>query len=317
MDRYGDSDQDGFIEYHRQSPEGLLNQGWKDSYDSIFHADGTLAEGPIALCEVQGYAYGAKLGMAELAAALGKREEAEKWSADAWKLKVQFDRAFWSEKIGSYALALDGEKRRCDVNASNAGHCLFCGIVAETHAASLAEQLNADTFFSGWGIRTVATTESRYNPMSYHNGSVWPHDNALIAAGLSRYGFNRQSAKIMGGLFEASALLDLNRLPELFCGFSRREGKGPTSYPVACSPQAWAAGAAFLLLQSSIGLSIDALKKQVVLTRPVLPQFLDHVRIRNLAVGQASVDLMLFRSGDAVAVTVERRSGMVDVIVLN
>ena len=317
MDRHGDSDQDGFIEYSCRSSEGLLNQGWKDSRDSIFHVDGALAEGPIALCEVQGYAYGAKLGMAEIAAALGRQEAAQRWTMEARKLKEQFERAFWSETIGSYALALDGQKKRCEVRASNTGHCLFCGIAEQAHAAAIVEQLNTEAFFSGWGIRTIAATESRYNPMSYHNGSVWPHDNALIAAGFARYGFTQMAAKIMGGLFEASAMLDLNRLPELFCGFPRRVGKGPTSYPVACSPQAWSAGAAFLLLQSSMGLTIDAVKKQVIFARPVLPPFLEQVRIRNLAVGSASVDLSLFRSGAAVAVTVESRSGMVDVVVLN
>ena len=187
----------------------------------------------------------------------------------------------------------------------------------EEHAAAIAEQLNSESFFTGWGIRTIAATEVRYNPMSYHNGSVWPHDNALIAAGFARYRFTPLAAKIMSGFFEASAQFDLNRLPELFCGFPRRAGKGPTLYPVACSPQAWSAGAVFLLLQSSIGLSIDANKNRIVLTYPVLPHFLEHVRVRNIRVGSASVDLMLFRSGDTVAVTVERRSGVLEVLVVN
>ena len=317
MDKYGDRDQDGFIEYRSHSPKGLTNQGWKDSQDSIFHADGRLAEGPIALCEVQGYAYDAKLSVADLAAALGRADASQRNRAEAQKLKERFEQAFWCESIANYALALDGEKQPCEVRASNAGHCLFCGIAEPARAATLAEQLSSENFFTGWGIRTVASTEARYNPMSYHNGSVWPHDNALIAAGFARYRRTHLAAKIMGGFFEASPLLHLNRLPELFCGFTRRPGKGPTLYPVACSPQAWAAGAVFLLLQSSMGLAIDAIENRIVFTHPFLPDFLKYVRIRNLAVGNAAVDLMVFRSGNAVAVTVERRRGVVDVVVLN
>jgi glycogen debranching enzyme len=316
IDRYGDRDRDGFVEYYRQSPEGLVNQGWKDSHDAIFHADGTLAEGSIALCEVQGYVYEAKLGLSAVAEALGKSDMARQLASEAQQLRERFQRAFWCPRLGTYALALDGDKRQCEVRTSNAGHCLFTGIADDAHAAAIADQFVSEAFFTGWGIRTVADPESRYNPMSYHNGSVWPHDNALIAAGFARYRFTPLAAKVMAGLFEAAASLDLNRLPELFCGFPRRGGKGPTAYPVACSPQAWSAGAAFLLLQSSIGLTIDAQRNQIVLTRPVLPEFLEHVKVRNLAVGKSSVDLVLFRSGQGVAVTVERRVGSLDVIVL-
>jgi glycogen debranching enzyme len=317
MDEYGDGDGDGFIEYFHKTPKGLTNQGWKDSQESIFHADGRLAEGSIALSEVQGYAYGAKLSVAEIAQALGRQNTAQRKRAEAQKLKENFERVFWCESIGSYALALDGEKRQCAISASNAGHCLFSGIAREERASAIAEQLNSESLFTGWGIRTVAGTEVRYNPMSYHNGSVWPHDNALIAAGFARYRLTQLAAKIMSGFFEASALFDLNRLPELFCGFPKRAGKGPTLYPVACSPQAWSAGAAFLMLQSSIGLTIDAIKNRIVLTHPVLPDFLEHVRVRSVRVGSATVDLMLFRSGNTVAVTVERRSGSVEVLVVN
>ena len=317
IDQYGDLDRDGFVEYNRKSPTGLVQQGWKDSQDSIFHADGTLAEPPIALCEVQGYVYSAKREIAEVAAALERPEIARRLSEDARLLRERFEQAFWSERIGSYALALDASKRQCEVRASNAGHCLFGGIASPERARAVSEQLTSENFFNGWGIRTIAEGEARYNPMSYHDGSVWPHDNSLIAAGFAEYRLTDLSAKVMAGLFEAAAEFELDRLPELFCGFARRAGKAPTSYPVACSPQAWSAGAAFLLLQSSMGLSIDAVRKQIVLTRPVLPEFLEQVRIRNLVVGQASVDLMLFRSGHAVAVTVERRDGDVDVVVLN
>ena len=317
IDQYGDLDHDGFVEYNRKSPTGLVQQGWKDSQDSIFHADGTLAESPIALCEVQGYVYKAKRGIAEVAAALGRTDLARRLSEDALLMQERFERAFWSERIGSYALALDAAKRQCEVRASNSGHALFCGIAGPERARLVSEQLTSENFFNGWGIRTIAEGEARYNPMSYHDGSVWPHENSLIAAGFEQYRLTGLSAKVMSGLFEAAAHFELDRLPELFCGFARRAGKAPTAYPVACSPQAWSAGAAFLLLQSSMGLSIDAARKQIVLTRPVLPEFLEQVRVRNIVAGQASVDLMLFRSGHAVAVTVERRDGDVDVVVLN
>ena len=317
VDQYGDQDRDGFVEYNRRSPNGLVQQGWKDSQDSIFHADGTLAESSIALCEVQGYVYSAKRGIADVALALERPEIARRLSEDARQLQERFEQAFWSERLSSYAIALDAQKRQCEVRASNAGHCLFSGIASPERARTVAGQLMSENSFNGWGVRTIAEGEARYNPMSYHNGSVWPHDNSLIAAGFAEYRETGLASKIMAGLFEAAAQFELDRLPELFCGFARRAGKGPTSYPVACSPQAWSAGAAFLLLQSSIGLSIDAARKKVVLTRPVLPEFLEQVRVRNLAVGEASVDLMLFRSGNAVAVTVERRDGEVDVLVLN
>jgi len=310
MDRFGDSDGDGFI-------EGLAQHGWKDSEHSIFHADGRIAEGSIALAEVQGYAYQAKLCVAEIADALGRQEVAQRRRSEALKLKENFERAFWCESIGIYALALDGEKRQCAVRSSNAGHCLFSGIAREAHAGAVAEQLNSERFFTGWGIRTIAATEARYNPLSYHNGSVWPHDNALIAAGFARYRLNHVAAKILSGLFEASMMLDLNRLPELFCGFPRNMGKGPTLYPAACSPHANSAGAAFLLLQSSIGLRIDANRKRIVLTHPVLPEYLERVRVRNIQVGASSVDLMLHRTGNTVALSVERRSGDLEVLVVN
>ena len=316
IDRYGDLDGDGFVEYFRKSEHGLLQQGWKDSQDSVFHADGTLALGPIALCEVQGYVYAAKLEIAAIAVALGEQETAQRLIQDAHALQSRFEREFWCEDLGIYAIALDGKKDRCAVRTSNAGHCLFTGIAGPERAALVAKSLTGDRFYSGWGIRTVADSEARYNPMSYHNGSVWPHDNALIAAGFARYRMTRLSAQVLTGMFEAARELDFNRLPELFCGFSRRRGKGPTSYPVACSPQAWSATASFYLLQASIGLAIDAIKQRITLTNPVLPQFLDQVRIRNLQVRDASVDLLLFRSGETVAVTVARRTGDVDVIVM-
>ncbi len=316
MDQYGDVDGDGFIEYRSHSSKGLVQQGWKDSQDSIFYANGEIAAPPIALCEVQGYAYAAKMGIAAVAAALGHMELSGRLTAEAETLQEKFEAAFWSDVLGTYVLALDGEKRRCEVMSSNAGQCLFSGIVGKHRAERVVKQLMSEVLFSGWGIRTIAEGESRFNPMSYHNGSVWPHDNALIAAGLARYGLTEAASQILGALFQAGTHFDFDRLPELFCGFSRRAGKGPTSYPVACSPQAWAAGAAFLLLESSIGLAIDAPGRRISFTRPVLPVFLEDVRIKNLMLGKVCVDLTLFRSGAGVAVTVDHRSDDVEIAVL-
>ncbi|HZT36526.1 MAG TPA: amylo-alpha-1,6-glucosidase [Bryobacteraceae bacterium] len=313
IDEYGDIDGDGFVEYFRRTSKGLQQQGWKDSQDSVFHADGTLAEGPIALCEVQGYVYDAKMRAATLACALGRSEDCDRLRNEAARLKERFTKSFWCDEIGMYALALDGAKRQCRVRTSNAGHCLYTGIATLEHARWIAGALMKDDFFTGWGIRTVAEIERRYNPMSYHNGSVWPHDNALIAAGFARYHMNELTAQVLASLFEASRFFDLNRLPELFCGFDRRPGKGPTLYPVACTPQTWAAVAGFCLVQASIGLSIDATRRRLVFTRPVLPDGVEHLRIRNLAVGDASADIVLFRANNAVALTVERRDGKLDV----
>ncbi|HLK17853.1 MAG TPA: glycogen debranching N-terminal domain-containing protein [Bryobacteraceae bacterium] len=310
MDRFGDSDGDGFV-------EGPANWGWRDSEHSIFHADGRIAAGPIALAEVQGYVYGAKLSVAEMAAGLGRQEVAQRRQGEAIKLKENFERSFWCESIGSYAMALDGAKRQCVVRSSNAGHCLFSGIARQEHAGAVAEQLISERFFTGWGIRTVAAHEARYNPLSYHNGSVWPHDNALVAAGFAHYRLTHLAAKLLNSFFEASTMLDLNRLPELFCGFPKEAGQGPILYPSACSPYATAAGAGFLLLQSSVGLTIDAGRNRILLTHPRLPDCLEYVQIRDIQVGDASVDLMLHRTGDTVAVTVERRIGMLEVLVVN
>ncbi|HEV2211701.1 MAG TPA: amylo-alpha-1,6-glucosidase, partial [Verrucomicrobiae bacterium] len=253
IDEYGDPDGDGFVEYQRRSGKGLDHQGWKDSQDSVFHADGTLAKPPIALCEVQGYVYGARLRAAEIAEALGHRQRAAGLRAEADRLRENFEAAFWCEALSTYALALDGQKRPCRVRSSNAGQCLFTGIASAEHARRTAESLMASDMFTGWGIRTVSSNELRYNPMSYHNGSVWPHDNALIACGMARYGLGGYAAGVFTGLFETVLLMDLHHLPELFCGFDRRPGEGPTLYPVACLPQAWSAASVFMLLGASLG----------------------------------------------------------------
>lgn len=317
--QWGDRDGDGFIEYQRAADTGLRNQGWKDSEDAVFHADGRLADGPIALCEVQAYAYAGLLAAARIAAALSRRRQAESFRQDADRLRRRFNESFWRPEIGSYALALDGAKRPCVVRSSNAGHCLWAGIATAEQAAAVARSLLGPGFSNGFGIRTLHEQEARYNPMSYHNGSVWPHDNALIALGLARYGFKEEAVRIMTGLFEASLFMPLHRLPELFCGFPRREGEGPTLYPVACMPQAWASGAVFALLEAVTGLmvSVDRFtgRPTVRFTRPLLPPFLENVRIRDLRVGDEEVDLELHRHGSDVGVQTLRRSPLVDVII--
>ncbi len=317
IDRYGDVDKDGFVEYTGSSSDGLINQGWKDSDDAVFHADGSIAKGPIALCEVQGYVYAAKRAAAELAAMLGDEARATALAASADELRDRFNAVFWCDDISTYALALDGDKRPCRVRTSNAGHCLFAGIATKEHAWRVMTALTSTESFSGWGVRTVAAGEARYNPMSYHNGSVWPHDNALIAAGLARYGFKEEAARILTGLFDASLFFDLHRLPELFCGFPRRPGESPTLYPVACSPQTWAASAVFLLIESCLGLKVRGFERRVVLNNPYLPPSLKYVEIRNLGIGRARLDLVATRheEGD-VGVNVTDRDGEVEVMVL-
>lgn len=316
IDRYGDADGDGLIEYARKSDKGLVTQGWKDSFDSVFHDDGTLAEGPIALCEVQGYVYAAWLAAAKLAHARGEPEMAADLAERARRLQERFEQAFWCEDLATYALALDGQNRPCRVRASNAGHALWTGIAGPEHAALAAKTLLHDASFSGWGIRTVAETEARYNPMSYHNGSIWPHDNALVACGLARYGLKHEVQRVLSGMFDASLYFNLHRMPELFCGFLRRPGEDPTLYPVACAPQSWAAGAVFLLLQSCIGLSIDAPARRVCFQYPVLPPSLQHVAINNLRVNDAVLDVALHRHRNDVGINVSRREGAVDVVVV-
>jgi glycogen debranching enzyme len=310
----GDIDGDGFVEYVRRSPSGLLNQGWKDSRDSIMHADGSLADGPIALCEVQAYVYAARKGLARVARALGNTERADQLERSARDLREAFVRAFWCEDLGTYALALDGKKQPCRVRSSNAGHALFCGIAPPEHADILARTLLSDDHFSGWGVRTLATSMARYNPMSYHNGSVWPHDNALLAVGLARYGHVDGACAILTSLCDASRAMDDARLPELLCGFPRRPGEVPTLYPVACSPQAWSSGAVFLLLQAVLGLSVDAARRQIRFSRATLPPAVEELRIGGLSVRGASVDLLCERNGDGVDLRVLRRTGDLDVV---
>jgi len=317
MTVHGDRDGDGFIEYDRSSANGLVNQGWKDSGDAIFHADGALAEAPIALAEVQAYAYAGYLGAAELAQALGQHRRAEELAAAAEQLKERFEAAFWLEDLGTYALALDGAKRPCRVRSSNAGQVLATGLASPERAARTAETLMTPGSFSGWGIRTIAEGEARFNPMSYHNGSVWPHDNALIALGFAHYGLTEPLLRVLSGLFDASGYLELKRLPELLCGFARRPGAGPTGYPVACAPQAWAAASVFAVLGAALGISFAPQERQICFTRPILPAWLSEVRLSNLRLGEASVDLLVRRSGNDVVVSVVQRDGPVEIVLTN
>jgi glycogen debranching enzyme len=316
IDGPGDLDGDGFVEYYRKTEKGLANQGWKDSYDAIFHADGRMAEGPIALAEVQGYVFAAKETAARCALRLGDNALAEKLHAQAKRLKENFDAAFWCPEIGMYALALDGAKQPCAVRTSNAGQTLFTGIAREDRARMIASELLGPRFFSGWGIRTVARGEARYNPMSYHNGSIWPHDNALIALGFARYGLNRAVAQVSKGLFECATYMDLRRLPELFCGFQRERRRGPTLYPVACAPQAWASATPFSLIQASLGLEFAPQTNEIRLSNPYLPPFLGEVVVRNLQLGESRADLKVRRHGDDVSVELLRARGKVQVSVV-
>jgi glycogen debranching enzyme len=309
IDEYGDADNDGFVEYERAAKSGLANQGWKDSHDAIFHDDGSDPVGPIALCEVQGYVFAARQYASRLAWALGEGEFAARLAMDAERLRKNFEERFWCEELGSYALALDGEKRPCRVVTSNAGHALFAGIASPERARRVAASLMGADGFCGWGIRTLAAGQVRYNPMSYHNGSVWPHDNALIALGFARYGLKRETARICTGLFDAARRLDSSRLPELFCGFRRHPHRSPTPYPVACSPQAWASAAIFGLLEACLGLELAADRDEIRFRDPVLPDFLDELAIKNLSLGPSHIDILLRRHGQDVTLNVLDRQG--------
>jgi glycogen debranching enzyme len=312
----GASDTDGFLAYRRMTDRGLANQGWKDSFDSVFHADGSAAEPPIALCEVQAYVFAAKRGAARIARLLGEPELGARLETQAEALRERFEQDFWMEDRGCYALALDGDRRQCRVLSSNAGHALFAGIASPERAERVARLLTGKAFFSGWGVRTIASGEVRYNPMSYHNGSVWPHDNALIALGLARYGHKAEVLRIFEGMFGAADYDEFRRLPELFCGFSRRRARGPTSYPVACSPQAWAAAAPFALVAAATGLHLAHDEDMVRLDNPVLPPFLDDLLLTGLTIAGSRLDLSLARVGADVTTAVARREGSAALVIV-
>ena len=314
IDKWGDRDHDGYLEYMQETPQGLANQGWKDSYDSISHADGELAAPPIALCEVQGYLYAAYTEIGKVAARLGHIELAGKLAQQAAALKSKFIHDFWIEQKQTVALALDGDKKACQVMSSNAAHCLATGLLDGAHGQKLSERLLRDDMFTGWGIRTLSDSERRYNPMSYHNGSVWPHDNAIAALGLARCGNRTGVIRILEGLLDAAVSFRGGSLPELFCGFHREPHLGPVPYPVACHPQAWSAASVFLILQAILGMRIQGFENRVTIETPVLPSWLDWIKLENLKVGQGTVSLSFRRMPtNAAAVEVLSRQGAVEI----
>jgi len=310
MERYGDTDGDGLIDYARGEKGGLANQGWKDSHDSIFHADGRYATGPIALVEVQGYAFAAYQAMAWLAERRGEADAAEAWRAKAEGIREKVEATFWMEDQGFYAIAMDGQRELCRVRASNPGHLLFTGLAAPDRARRVGEQFLSRDFASGWGVRTLALGEARFNPMSYHNGSVWPHDTALCALGLSHYGERDGVVALTAALFETAANLEM-RLPELYCGFPRVAGEPPVAYPVACLPQAWAAGSVFMMLQACLGLTVDGTAGQVTFADPRLPIGLDQIRIEGLQLGEEQIDITVQSLGEHIEVRTNAREGVV------
>ncbi|MGZ8635498.1 MAG: amylo-alpha-1,6-glucosidase [Actinomycetota bacterium] len=314
IDRDGDLDGDGFVEYLCRSPRGIRNQGWKDSHNSVVHPDGRMAEPPIALYEVQAYVYLAKLRMADVYRGVGRSADARRLEEEASALKVRFNEAFWMEDEQYFAEALDADKHQVRTITSNPGHGLYCGIVDVDKAAPFAKRLLSPDMFSGWGIRTMSKSAAAYNPMSYHNGSVWPHDNALIAAGLKRYRFARSTNRVATALFDAAVQADYLRLPELFCGFTRRTPNRPVSYPIACSPQAWAAGSPYLMLQAILGISARAHENLLTVNQPHLPTWLNTVEVRNLVVGDSRISLVFRREGEITSFSLLSREGDVRVV---
>lgn len=305
LDRHGDRDGDGFQEYGARGEQGYENQGWKDARDAVLYPDGSMVTNPKALCEMQGYAYAALTGMAEVFAALGRDDRAAELTAKAAHLYNRFNEAFWNEDDGFYAFALDGQKRQVRSVASNVGHCLWTGIVRPDRARRVAARLMAPDMFTGWGVRTLSAKHPAYNPISYHNGSVWPHDNGLIAQGLARYGFHAEAARIARGIGDAAAYFAMNQVPELFAGIPRNG----TDFPVQCLganvPQAWAAGSAFSFLQALLGLNPDAAAGRLHVD-PHLPDWLPALTLRGLRVGAQSFDLHFRRVGAATEVEVLR-----------
>jgi glycogen debranching enzyme len=316
IDDYGDRDGDGYVEYQAETNGSLKNQGWKDSHDSVFHEDGTDAVGSIALCEVQGYVFAAKRSAAQMAERLGHYNVAANLKQAAEDLRFRFEADFWDEELGTYVLALDGMKRPCRVRSSNAGHALFTGIASPERAKRVAAALLSKEGFSGWGIRTLAQGEARFNPMSYHNGSIWPHDNAAIAIGLVRYNLKEAAARVFQGLFDAAKEQEMRRLPELFCGFIRKPGRGPTPYPVACSPQAWAASAIFGVLGACLGLEQAHSENEIRFRNPIMPAFLDEIVLRKVQVGSSQTDFRMHRHVNDVATNVLNRRGNAKILIV-
>lgn len=314
LETHGDSNGDGLIDYARGADTGLSNQGWKDSEDSVFHADGRFPASPIALVEVQGYAFAAYKAMADMGKALG-HGPCEPWRDAAETLRQRVEERFWMEEEGFYGIAVDGTGALCRTLASNAGHLLFVGLPSPERAKRVTERLLSGQFDTGWGLRTLGKDQARHNPMSYHNGSVWPHDTAICVSGMAQYGERIGVKAVIDTLFDAAKSFDL-RLPELFCGFEREHGEPPIAYPVACMPQAWAAGSAFMLLQAGLGCEIDAIERQVRLWKPELPHDLHSLRIENLTVGDSKIDLVFHRTDGQVRCRVEGCDGTLSVVEL-
>ncbi len=315
IDRYGDLDGDGFVEYRRRAELGLINQGWKDSTDAIRDRDGGTAETPIALAEVQGYVHDAKRRMARLARRRGETDLAVRLEREADELRRRFDAAFWVADRGFYAMALDGTKRPMDALASNVGQALWGGIVDPSRASAVVSALSGPALDSGWGVRTYGAGQPGYNPLGYHTGSVWPHDNALIVAGIKRYGFDLEASALAGQIFEAAQRFPDLRLPELYCGFDRHDVGVPVPYPVACSPQAWSAAASLLLVRTMFGARANAPERTLELVRPHLPTWLGKLTVTNLRVGDASVDLLFHRWRGTTSAEVLRKSGTIEVTI--
>jgi glycogen debranching enzyme len=298
IENYGDLDGDGLVEYLRRSPKGLINQAWKDSYDAYMQVDGTLARPPIAPVEVQGYVYDAKYRMASLLRMFGDTQRADKLKKEATELARRFEKAFWMPQRGYYALGLDADKKQVQPISSNPGHLLFTRIIGRERARAIVNRLMRDDMFSGWGWRTLSNEERIYNPLSYHRGSVWPHDNSIIAHGMALNDFRDPAIRCLTTLFQAALNFRDYRLPELFCGVQRREYDEPVHYPVSCSPQAWASGAMFLMLNSVLGIRPTAQRKELNIINPVLPDWLEWLHIRNLRVGNSRVGLDFTRGGE-------------------
>jgi glycogen debranching enzyme len=309
IETYGDKDGDGFVEYERKTERGLRNQGWKDSWDGVPQLDGTPSEPPIALVEVQGYCIDARRRMARLYRQLGRREDAARCTAAALKLSRRLDEAFWMEEAGTYAIALDREKRQVQSATSNPGHLLFSRVIPPARARRVARTLMEPASYSGFGIRTLAKGQRAFNPLSYHNGTIWPHDNSLIAMGFSHYGLQKSAAQVLTGLYDASRQFRHQRLPELFCGLARAQSELVVSYPVSCSPQAWASGALFLLLRACLGIYPDAPHKALKIVNPQLPSWLSELTIEGLGIGSTRLTLHFARGGEGTFATVREMVG--------
>lgn len=302
INEYGDRDGDLFLEYHQESSKGIANQGWKDSGDSIVHRSGDYADTPIALSEVQGYVYQAKTGLADIYEAVGRAEEAAVLRGEAKALQEKFDHEFWMDDVSFYAIALDGNKQQVGTITSNPGHLLMSGMLSSERVEAVSKTLLSSKMFSGYGIRTMGENEAGYNPMSYHDGSIWPHDNSLIVLGLSKAGKQEEANEVIQGLIDASAHFEYDRLPELFCGYSKEQGK-PVLYPVACSPQAWAAGTPLLFVQSILGMFPDSTKKQIHIRPQLLPS-MNVLSLGGIEVGSGKLSLTVRRENDEVTMNI-------------